>query len=93
MNYLKLAQSIPVGKRKNAMDKLADIILSSKKEDKMPSDLANIMLSQWQQDQLVTELGLSTLLKASILLEQEKTLTALEELQLSEIAEKLKGEV
>lgn len=93
MNYPKLAQSIPVGKRKNATDKLVDILLSSKNEDKMPSDLANAMLSQWQQDQLVTELGLSTLLKASILLEQEKSLTALEELQLSEIADKLKGEI
>ncbi len=92
MDYPKLAQSIPKKKRKNTMDKLVNIILSSKNEDKMPSDLANAILFQWQQNKLATEQGLSTLLKASNLLEQEKTLAALGELQLSEIADKLKGE-
>ena len=93
MDYHKLAELIPREKRKNTVDKLVDIILSSKNDNKMPSDLANTILYQWQQNLLTSEPGLSTLLKATVLLEQEKTLTVLKELQLNEIAEKIKGEV
>ena len=93
MDYPKLAESIPREKRRNTADKLVDIILSSKNDNKMPSDLANRILSQWQQNLLTSEPGLSALLKAAVLLEQEKTLTVLAELQLNEIADKIKEEV
>ena len=93
MDYHKLAELIPREKRKTTADKLVDIILSSKNDDKMPSDLANTILLQWQQNLLTSEHGLSALLKAAVLLEQEKTLTVLGELQLNEIADKIKGEV
>ena len=93
MDYPKLAELIPREKRKNTADKLVDIILSSKNDSKMPSDLANIILYQWQQNLLTSEPGLSALLKAAVLLEQEKTLTVMKELQLNEIADKIKGEV
>ena len=59
----------------------------------MPSDLANILLRQWQQNLLTSEHGLSTLLKAAVLLEREKTLSVLRELQLNELADKIEGEV
>lgn len=93
MDYPKLAELIPREKRKNTADKLVDIILSSKNDSKMPSDLANTILYQWQQNLLTSEPGLSALLKAAVLLEQEKTLTVMKELQLNEIADKIKGEV
>lgn len=93
MDYPKLVELIPVEKRKNTTDKLVNIILSSKNDNKMPSHLANTILYQWQQNLLTNEHGLSALLKAAVLLEQEKTLTVLEELQLNEIADKIKGEV
>ncbi len=93
MDYHKLAELIPREKRKNTANKLVNIILSSKNDSKMPSDLANMILHQWQQDLLTSESGLSTLLKAAVLLEQEKTLVVLGELQLNEIADKIKGEV
>jgi len=93
MDYPKLVELIPVEKWKTIADKLVNIILSSKNDNKMPSDLANMFLYQWQQNLLASEHGLSTLLKAAILLEQEKTLTVLEELQLKEIADKIKGEL
>ena len=72
MDYHKLVESIPVEKRKTTADKLVGIILSSKNDYKMPSNLANTILHQWQQDLLTSELGLSALLKAAVLLEQEK---------------------
>jgi hypothetical protein len=93
MNYLKLAELIPREKRNNAADRLVNIILSSKNDDKMPGDLANAILRQWQQNLLTSEAGLSALLNAAVLLEQEKTLTVLGELQLNEIADKIKGEI
>ena len=93
MDYHKLAELIPREKRRNTADKLVDIILSSKNDNKMPSDLANTILYQWQQNLLTSKPGLSALLKAAVLLEQEKTLTVLGELQLNEIADKIKGEV
>ena len=93
MDYPKLAELIPREKRRNTADKLVDIILSSKNDNKMPSDLANTILYQWQQNLLTSKHGLSALLKAAVLLEQEKTLTVLGELQLNEIADKIKGEV
>lgn len=93
MDYHKLAELIPIEKRENTADKLVDIILSSKNDNKMPSDLANTILYQWQQNLLTSEPGFSALLKAAVLLEQEKTLTVLGELQLDEIADEIKGEV
>jgi hypothetical protein len=93
MEYLKLVELIPREKRKNTADKLVDLILSSKNDNKMPSDLANTILHYWQKNLLTSEPGLSALLKAAVLLEQEKTFTVLEELQLSEIADKIRGEV
>jgi hypothetical protein len=93
MDYPKLVELIPKEKRKNTADKLVNIILSSKNDDKMPSDLANTILYQWQQNLLTSESGLSALLKAAVLLEQEKTIMVLGELQLNELADKIKGEV
>ncbi len=92
MDYPKLVELILVEKRKNTADKLVDLILSSKNDNKMPSDLANTILYQWQQNLLTSELGLSALLKAAVLLEHEKTLAVLEALQLKEIADRIKGE-
>jgi hypothetical protein len=93
MNYLDLVELIPREKRKDAADKLVNIILSSKNNDKMPGDLANTILYRWQQNLLTSEAGLSALLNAAVLLEQEKTLIVLGELQLSEIADNIKGEI
>ncbi len=92
MDYRKLAELIPREKRKDAANQLVNIVLSSKNDNEMPSDLANIILRQWQQNLLVSIFGLSALLKAAVLLDQEKTLTFLGEFQLNEIADKIKGE-
>jgi hypothetical protein len=93
MDYQKLVRLMPAEKRNKITDKLIDLILTSKREYKMPSDLANMILYQWKQNTLSSEHGLSILLKAAVLLEQEKTLIVLETLQLSEIADKIRGEV
>jgi len=91
MAYEKIVKTIPLEKREKLSDKLIDLLLKSKQEDKMPSDLANTILSQWQQGPLTTEAGLAALLKAAVLLESEKTMEFLEqELQLMDVTRAVK---
>ena len=91
MAYQKIVKTIPVEKREKLSDKLLNFLLKSKKEDKMPSGLANTILNQWQQGPLTTEAGLAALLEAAVLLESEKTMEFLEqELQLVDVAKAVK---
>jgi len=91
MAYQKIVKTIPVKTRETLSDKLVDFLLKSKKEDKMPSDLASTILNQWQQGSLTTEAGLAALLEAAVLLEPEKTMEFLEqEPQLADVAKALK---
>jgi hypothetical protein len=92
MAYQKIVKNVPAEKREKLSDKLVDLLLKTKNEDKMPSGLANTMLQQWQLGPLTTETGLATLLEAAVLLESEKTIELLEqELQLMDVAKAVKG--
>jgi len=71
-------------------DKLIDVILASKNDDKLPSQLAKTILHHWQNDNLKSESGLATLLESAVLVELEKTFSALNELQMSDVAEQIK---
>ena len=91
MAYQKIVKNIPAEKREKLSDKLIGLLLKTKKEDKMPSNLANSLLHQWQLGPLTTEAGLATLLEAAVLLESEKTMEFLEqELQLLDIVKAIK---
>ena len=92
MAYQKIVRTIPAEKRGKLSDKLLNFVLKAKKEVKMPSDLANTMLSQWQLGPLTTDAGLAALLEAAVLLESEKTMELLEqELQMAEVAKAIRG--
>jgi hypothetical protein len=86
MDYRKIIDNVSVLKREGLSTKLIDVILLSKNDDKMPSQLANTILQQWQQDTLLTESGLTALLEAAVLLEPVKTVEALTALELADIA-------
>ena len=91
MAYQKIVKTIPIEKREKLSDKLVDFVLKSKKEDKMPSDLANTILNQWQLGPFTTEAGLAALLEAAVLLESEKTMEFLEqELQLADVVKAIR---
>ena len=91
MAYQKIVKMIPVEKREKLLDKLLNFVLKSKKESKMPNDLAKTILNQWQLGPLTTEVGLGTLLEAAVLLESEKTMEFLEqELQLVDVVKKIR---
>jgi len=91
MAYQKIVKTIPVEKREKLSEKLVDFVLKSKKEDKMPSGLANTILNQWQLGPFTTEVGLAALLEAAVLLESEKTMEFLEqELQLVDVVKAIR---
>jgi len=90
MDYRKLVETIPVAKRETVSNKLIDLILSSKNDEKMPSQLASTILHHWQNDILISESGLTALLEAAALLEPEKTIEAFTQLELAGLAEQIK---
>jgi len=90
MDYRTVVESVPPAKRVMLSDKLVDLILTSKNDDKMPSHLASTILRNWQQDVLESESGLTTLLEASLLLEPEKTVTVFTEMEMTSIADQIK---
>lgn len=91
MEYAKITAMIPTEKREMLSDKFVDFILTSKNDEKMPSQLANTLLHSWQQNLLKTENGFAILLEAALLLEPEKTVNLFNELQMTNIAEQIKG--
>jgi len=93
LDYRKLVETIPIGKREPLSNKLIDFVLSSKNDEKMPSQLANTILHHWQNDILISESGLTALLEAAVLLEPDKTVEAFNQLELTDIVEQIKGAV
>jgi hypothetical protein len=93
MDYRKLVEAIPVVKREPLSNKLMDLILSSKNDERMPTQLANTILHYWQNDILISESGLTALLEAAVLLEPDKTIEVFTQLELAGFAEQIKEAV
>jgi len=91
MDYPKLIESVPAEKLGPLSDQLLNFILTTKNEGKMPTTLANSMLSNMQHGTIKSVAGVAVLLEAAVALEPEKTMTALGEMQLAELANALKG--
>jgi hypothetical protein len=93
MDYDALAALLDESQCQSLSDKLVDLILTTKNDEKMPSALARRFLHLWQQDRLVTKQGLAVLLEAGVRLEPEKTLTTLSELNLGILESKIKEDL
>lgn len=90
MEFESIVKKIPRSLRETVADGLIDLILSSPKGAKLPSDLAKTILFYWQRDQLSSEVGLQRLLEAATILDVDKTVEVLEKAGLSEVAVALK---
>lgn len=90
MDYSKLAGMIPVEKREMLSERLADFILTSKNDERMPVQLASTILHYWNHDLLKSQAGLTALLEAALLLEPDKTINAFGELQMTNVVEQIK---
>jgi hypothetical protein len=89
MDYPKLAELVPSEKWGPLSDQLLNFILTTKNDGKMPTKLANTMLSKMQYGEIKSKTGVAVLIEAALLLEPEKTMTALGEMQLSQLAEEI----
>ncbi len=89
MNYPKLAEMVPTEKLGPLSDQLLNFVLTTKNEGKMPTKLANCMLSAMQEGIIKNKTGVSVLLEAALLLEPEKTMAALGEMQMTQLAEEI----
>ena len=90
MDYPKLVELVPAEKLGPLSDQLLNFILTTKNEGKMPTTLANAMLSNMQNGAIKGKTGVVVLLEAALLLEPEKTMTALGEMQMTKLAEEIK---
>ena len=90
MDYPKLVELVPDEKLGPLSDQLLNFILTTKNDGKMPTKLANAMLGKMQHGAIKSKTGVAVLLEAAILLEPEKTMTALGEMQMSTLAEEIK---
>jgi hypothetical protein len=91
MDYLELAELIPPEKWGAVSDQLTGFILTSKNDEKMPNDLANMILLNMKNKASSSKSGVAALLEAALLLEQEKSVGLFGEMQLIQIVEKIKG--
>ena len=90
MDYPKLAELVPDEKLGPLSDQLLNFVLTTKNEGKMPKKLATFMLGSLQYGTIKSKFGVSVLLEAALLLEPEKTMTALGEMQLSQLTDEIK---
>jgi hypothetical protein len=90
MDYPKLVELVPEEKLGPLSDQLLNFILTTKNDGKMPTKLANAMLYKMQYGAIKGKTGVAVLLEAALLLEPEKTMTALGEMQMSTLAEEIK---
>jgi len=90
MDYPKLVELVPAEKLGSLSDQLLNFVLTTKNEGKMPTKLANCMLSAMQMGIIKNKSGVSVLMEAALLLEPEKTMTALSEMQMTNLVEEIK---
>jgi hypothetical protein len=93
MDYSGLVDLVGESRWQVLSDKLVDIILTTKNDEKMPSGLARRFLHLWQQDHLASKTGLAVLLEAGARVEPEKVLSTLSELNLEVLESKIKEDL
>ena len=89
MDYPKILEMVPAEKWGPLSDQLTSVILGSKNDEKMPNQLANTILLHMKNNTVNSKSGLAALLQAAILLDAEKTVAALGELQMLKVAEQI----
>jgi hypothetical protein len=89
MDYSKFIETIPAEKWAPLSEKLIGVILGAKNDQKMTPALANSFLVNLKNGTSSSKAGLVVLLEAAVLLDSEKTVTALGEMQMLSLAEQI----
>ena len=90
MDYVDLAGLVDASMWQPLSNKLVDLVLTTKNDEKMPGPLARGILHFWRQGSLGSKPGLAALLEAAVKLEPEKALSTLSELHLGALESKIK---
>ncbi len=85
MEYNNLVKKIPRTLRQPLSENLIDMLLESGEDTPVPPSLAKVILHYMQRDQLDSQAGLSSLLKASYEAAPEKTIKIIESYNLEEL--------
>ena len=93
MDYPALDELIPAEKWVPLSSQLIGVILGSKNDDKMPTSLANTILLNMKNSASSSKSGVTALLEAALLLDPEKTIGALGDLQMVKLAEQIVQEM
>jgi hypothetical protein len=90
VDYSKIVEMIPAEKWGPVSDQLTNFLLTSKNDEKMPSQLANTLLLHMKNGVVKSKQGITVLLEGAMLLEPEKTLAAFGEMQMANVADEIK---
>ena len=85
MDYSRLVKLIPRTFRQTLSENLIDMLLNSSEDTTIPPSMAKIILHYMQRDQLDSQAGLSSLLKASYEAAPKKTMEIIESFNLKEL--------
>ncbi len=85
MDYQKMVDMVPPEKWGSLSEQLIGVILGAK-NDKIPNSVANTILMDMKNGTASTKKGLTNLLEVAVVLDPEKTITTLSEMQLLKIA-------
>ena len=90
MSEKEIVKMIPASLYNVVSKRLVEIVLGTKKTERLPTSLAKSILYLWQRDQLENEVGIGKLLEAAMFVEPEKTISFFEEIGVQEIVVPLK---
>ena len=88
-DYSKFIETVPAEKWGPLSEQLIGVILGAKNDSKMPNNLAQTILLSLKNGTANTKEGLTNLLEAAVLLDPEKTVSALGSLQMLNLAEQV----
>lgn len=88
---METINKIPVSLYKSLSDKLVSVILDSDDRDAISTEETKKIIYLWRQDQLASPMGIETLLKSGVKVDQTAVEKILDDLGLKEIAIAIKS--
>ncbi len=85
MDYPKIVEMVPPEKWGPLSEQLIGVILGAK-NDKIPNSVANTILMDMKNGTASTKKGLTNLMEVAVVLDPEKTITTLGDMQLLKVA-------
>jgi hypothetical protein len=89
MDYPKIVEMVPPDKWAPLSEELIGVILGAKNDDKIPNSIANSILMDMKTGKSSSKQGLTLLMEVAVVSDPEKTIIALGDLQLLNVASEI----